>query len=379
LFPAESRLEPIERTIARVQETDLVEHIIRTHVPVVIHAAGGVGKSVLAQRVRQHLPGKSVCIVYDCFGNGEYRQRSHPRHRHRDALVQVANELARLGLCDPLIPTAKADASAYSKAFVHRLQQSCDVVRSIDTSALICVVIDAADNAEMAAEEFGEFHSFARDLLRESIPSGVRLVALCRTERLPLLDLDPSVKQLPLNSFSIEETSDLLRSRYPEASEQDVAEFHKTTAGNPRVQMNALSQFDTLSEVLRSLGPNLTTVDAIIEQQLERALTRLTDSAARSEKEHIQLICSGLALLRPLVPIPVLAKLSGAQESEIRSFATDFGRPLLISGDSLQFRDEPVETWFRRKFRATSEQVAKFVDQLTSLATDRKALQQSRS
>lgn len=370
LFPAESRLEGTAETIARAQEAALVSEIVSSNVPIVIHAAGGIGKSIFSQRISLHLPPESICLVYDCFGNGEYRQRSRPRHRHKDALVQIANELSRLGLCDPLIPTSKADASAYAKAFVHRLQQSADVVRGRDTNGLICIVIDAADNAEMAADEFGELHSFARDLLREALPASVRLVALCRSERLKLLDLAPSVTQLELDSFTVEETSMFLRTRYPDASEHDVAEFHKTTAGNPRVQINALSEFNTLPEILRSLAPNLTTVDAIIEQQLERALARLTDSAAKSEKEHIQLICSGLALLKPLVPISVLAKLSGAPEAEIRSFATDFGRPLLISGDSLQFRDEPVETWFRTKFRSSPQQIGSFIDQLMDLAEE---------
>lgn len=45
----------------------------------------------------------SLCISYDCFGAGSYRNRSEGRHRHRDALVQIVNELASKGLCNPLI------------------------------------------------------------------------------------------------------------------------------------------------------------------------------------------------------------------------------------------------------------------------------------
>ena len=47
-------------------------------------------------------------MVYDCFGGGRYRNRSETRHRHRDALVQIVNELAAQGLCDPLIAQSTA-------------------------------------------------------------------------------------------------------------------------------------------------------------------------------------------------------------------------------------------------------------------------------
>jgi hypothetical protein len=50
------------------------------------------------------------------------------------------------------------------------------------------IVIDAADNAQMAAEEIGEARSFARDLLREIVPDDVRFVFLCRSHRQAMLD-----------------------------------------------------------------------------------------------------------------------------------------------------------------------------------------------
>ena len=76
-----------------------------------------MGKSILSQRIGLHLPEDSVAVVYDCFGNGEYRRAGSPRHRHKDALVQIANELATLGLCDPLIPASNADKTGLSESF----------------------------------------------------------------------------------------------------------------------------------------------------------------------------------------------------------------------------------------------------------------------
>jgi hypothetical protein len=368
LFPVAPLLESADDKVPRVQESSIGSEIVVAQTPVVIHASGGVGKSVLARRIAHLLPPHSVSIVYDCFGNGQYRQRSQPRHRHKDALVQISNELASLTLCDPLIPTSKADATGYVKAFLRRLTQSIGNLRALSEQSVLCIVIDAADNAELAAREFGEQHSFARDLLREQLPDGVRLVILCRSERRALLDLPPGTRELELEPFSLEETASFLRAKYPEASDDDVTEFHRLTARNPRLQAYSVSHSLPLQQTLRSLGPNPTSVDAAIAEQLERSLTAITDQALDAEKQNIRLLCTGLAVLKPLVPISVLAAISGVDHSAIRSFATDFGRPLLLVGDALQFRDEPVETWFREKFAATKQELTNFIDILQPMA-----------
>ena len=153
IFPAPSFLETAEKSIPRVQESNLVARIVSASTPVIVHAPAGVGKSILSQRIKLHLPKGSIAVVYDCFGNGEWRRPGHPRHRHKDALVQIANELARHGLCDPLIPSASADNTDYLRAFAHRVMQGSTLIKARDPNALLCIIIDAADNAAMAAKE----------------------------------------------------------------------------------------------------------------------------------------------------------------------------------------------------------------------------------
>jgi len=370
LFPAPSRIEAAEKSIPRAQEADLVAKIVAaSSTPVIIHAEGGVGKSVLSQRIKFHLPRGSVSVVYDCFGNGEYRRIGSPRHRHKDALVQIANELAAFGLCDPLIPSSNADNTDYLRAFVHRVRQGIAAIKAQNAQSLLCLAIDAADSAEMAAKEFGGERSFARDLLREDLPDGLRLVFLCRTERQDLLDPPPSVLSLELKPFSRDETATFLRETYSTASENDVDEFHRLTSRNPRVQATALDQPGPLSAILRSLGPNPTTVDATIAALLERAIAEMRDRAGSAEQSQIDSICAGLAVLRPLVPVAVLASLSGVQSSAVRSFATDLGRPLLVTGDAIQFRDEPVETWFQKRFRPSTQKLTAFIAALQPIAS----------
>ena len=368
LFPAPCLIKDVGSALARAQESEIASHIISSTAPTIVHAAGGVGKSVLATRIGRHLPDDSVCILYDCFGNGQYRSATGYRHRHKDALVHIANEIAAEGLCHPLIPTTNADSSEYARAFAHRLTQASRLLRSVNPAAVLCIVVDAADNAQMAAEEIGESRSFARDLIRLALPEGARLVFLCRSHRQYLLDPPPSAVPIELRSFCREETAALLRKTFQDANEHDVDEFHRLSSHNPRVQALALSRQASLPEILRLLGPNPTGVEDTIASILDGAIANLKDSAGAIEKARVDRICAGLASLRPLVPIPILSAISGVEEDAIKSFAFDIGRPLLVAGEAIQFLDEPTETWFRSKFKPTSAAMTGFIATLQPLA-----------
>jgi len=368
LFPAPCLIEELAEAIPRQQEQAVIRSIIdAADTPVIVHADAGVGKSVLSTRICQSLPNGSVGLLYDCFGNGQYRSVSGYRHRHRNALVQLANQLSALGFCHPLIPTVHADSTAYMRAFMHRVGQAVGMLRAKNKDALLCIIIDAADNAQMAAEEIGEPRSFIRDLLRETLPEGVRLVALCRPYRETMLDPPPHALSLALNEFTLEETSTHLRQTFADASEPDVAEFHRLSSHNPRVQALALSRQKTLPEMLRLLGPNPTTVDSVIDTLLEKSIATLRDAAGNPERSQIDLICAGLAALRPLIPIAVLAEMSGVNPDLVRSFALDLGRPLVVNEGTIQFFDEPAESWFRKRFKPDSSKLGRFIAHLSDL------------
>lgn len=369
LFPSPCLIRDLKQVVVREQEKELLNAIVQANnVPIVVHAESGVGKSVFASRVKLGLPFGSASVLYDCFGNGQYRSATGYRHRHKDALVQIANELAALGLCHPLIPTPHADSSDYVRAFMYRLRQGITSLRSKDPYALLCIILDAADNAQMAAEEIGEARAFVRDIIREQLPDGVRLVALCRTHRQDLLDLPPSTLRLELTPFCRDETEAHLRNVFPNATYQDIDEFHHLSSHNPRVQALALARKASLHDILRALGPNPTKVEDTIGQLLDASVTKLRDAAGVTEKIQIDRICAGLASLRPLIPLSVLAAIAEVDATAIKSFALDLGRPLLITGDSIQFIDEPAETWFRQRFKPRATDLAGFVTTLTPLA-----------
>lgn len=191
LFPARCLIEKLEKVIPRDQESEIIGQIVATAGrPIIIHAAGGVGKSIFSTRIAEGTPKGSFTVLYDCFGNGEYRNPTHYRHWHKDALVQIANELAANGLCHPLIP-GPSDPLAFLKAFIYRLKQCIVALRAQHPEALLCIVVDAGDNAQIAANESGDASSFIRDLVREYLPEEVRLVTSCRTHRQNLLDAPP--------------------------------------------------------------------------------------------------------------------------------------------------------------------------------------------
>lgn len=369
LFPAPNLIERLDGSLARDQELALIAEIVSAKGPVVIHAPGGIGKTIFANRIAASLPSGSNCIVYDCFGNGQYRNASGYRHRHKDGLVQIANELASKGLCHLLIPTVHADSTSYVKAFVHRIGQASDFIRLQDPEALLCIIIDAADNAQMAAEEIGERKSFVRDIIRERMPDNVRLVFLCRSHRQHLLDPPNDALSRELEPFSRAETAAHLRLHFPGANEHDVDEFHRLSSCNPRVQALALSRDETLPNTLRLLGPNPKSVEDTIGNLLEAAIEKLKDHLGPIERSQVDSICTALAALRPLIPLSVLSAISNVPESAIKSFVIDIGRPLRLAGDSVQFFDEPAETWFRERYKPSSTSMGSFISVLYPLAS----------
>jgi hypothetical protein len=368
LYPAPPEFEKLVRVIQRKQHQTLLNSILNTTMPLIIHAAGGVGKSIFAQQIVHLLPVGSFGIVYDCFGGGRYRNRSEPRHKHRDALVEIINELAAQGLCDPIIAQTTSLEEEIVRKYLSRISYAVKSLRKLDKDAILLIVIDAADNAEMAAIEFGQA-CFVHELLREPLPEGCRLVALCRTERIPLLQPSNVIPKLELEPFSEEETLAYLRGRFPQANDFDGLEFHRLTSGNPRVQANALNiGIDSITDTLARLGPSGTTVQKQIEMQLDAAITAVKDKLSLDYQKQIDSICLGLATLPPLIPIHVLATAAEVNEATVKSFMADLGRPLWLSDTSVQFRDEPTETWFREKYSTTRDQIVGYIKRLEPLA-----------
>lgn len=367
LLPAPNLIEPPKRPIARSQFAEIATRVQESPlVPAIVHGAGGVGKSVFAGALERYLPKGSITIVFDCFGNGSYRRPSAPRHRHKQGYVQLVNELAGHALCDPLIPSATADDADYALAFINKLKKAAETVATTDPAALLTIVIDAADNAALIANEMGE-HSFIHGLVRESLPRNVRLVLTCRTERINLLGLPAGYQNIPLLGFDLNETRSHLQTTYPDASAADVSEFHARTSHNPRVQAAVLDATKNLHDALIWLAPIPSSPGQALNSLIEYQVAEIRDRQHESGSE-IDAICVGLAALRPMIPARVLAKLANVHPSVVLSFISDLGRPLLVDGETVQFRDEPTETWFREHYRPAGKDLDAFIERLSPIA-----------
>lgn len=367
LFPAPSEVEALEEIIEREQHATLLQNVLEASTPIIIHAGGGVGKSVVAQQLANSLPSGSLGIVYDCFGGGKYRSRSETRHRHHDGLTQIANELAVSGLCAPLIAES-ATEKQITQQFLERLDAAISILREANEDAVLAIFIDAGDNAEMAAQQFSQ-SCFVNEMMREEMPDGCKLIVLCRTERIDLLQPSNPITKISLESFSYNETFNLLKKHLPDVTEDDALEFHRLTGGNPRVQSNALDiKEPQIDKVLELLGPSGTTVDKQIKAQLDSAISAVKHQFPPDYQENIDAICIGLAILPPFIPLTVLAAVADVDEFAVKSFVSDLGHPLWLSDTSVQFRDEPTETWFRERFTATSEQIATYITKIKPLS-----------
>ncbi len=370
LFPAPPVFEPLADPLVREQHKEIVDHVLVAGPPSIVHAAGGVGKTVIARLLVDTLPSGSLAVLYDCFGGGTYRSPGEPRHTAQVALVQIANTLAALGLCSHLLPRSECAPAEYFRATVERLSAAVENLRAIQPEALLVVMIDAADNAEMAAVEYGD-RCFAAELLRQQIPAGCRLVMFCRSERRELLKPAASIRQFELRPFNEAESLLHLRRKFPSATKHDGREFFRLSGGNPRVQANAMNAgHSSLDAMLSSLGPNVTTIDKQIEGQLQIAVDKVKDSYSQQFARHVDDLCCGLANLPPLIPIPVLAAAARVTTGEVSSFVSDLGTPLWSSDDAVQFRDEPTETWFQRRFAADARQITEYVEILEPLASE---------
>lgn len=369
LYPAPIEFEKLDKPIIRDQYLEISKKIIKSTEPVIVHASGGVGKSVFAIVLKDLLPKESVVITYDCFGLGKYRNRTQTRHRYRDGIVQLANELAGKGLCDPLIAFPTALDDDILRRFLEKLQIAVTNIRNGQESRELFIIIDAADNAEMAAAEFGD-NCFIHELLREELPKYCHLVMLCRTERIKLLEPSSLVSKIELLPFDKNETLNNLKKHFNEVTEEEGIEFHRLTDGNPRVQANAIAFGNgQLYKSIEQLGPKGSTVENQIEFQLDKAIEKIKNRLTKDYQSQIEDICCGLASLPPFIPISVLSVAANVEESTVRSFISDLGRPIWITDSVVQFRDEPTETWFRKRFFGTVDKIRQYISRLKPLAS----------
>ena len=177
LYPAPDAFPEVGTVIDRAVFDDVVAQLQLPGLPLVVHGAGGMGKTVLMRGLVERLQADGPVVLFDGFGAGRWRDPADGRHRPERTLVHLANLLAGQGLCDVLLPIS--DLTSLLRAFRRRLEQSVAAAQQSAASAQITLVLDAIDHAGLAAREFGtpsSAHALLRSLSVMPI-DGVRVVA----------------------------------------------------------------------------------------------------------------------------------------------------------------------------------------------------------
>lgn len=348
LFPTPDAFPEIGPVIDRPIIKKVMTVIEAERLPVLVHAPGGMGKTVVMQTIAREFERAGAAVVlFDGFGGGNWRDPADARHLPKKAMPHIVNLLAGQGLCDLLLPSPASEDMIRSCRL--RLIQAVGRLRQADPLARVVLVLDAIDHAGLAAAE-GRTESFAH-LLLESLSlnpiNGVVVVASCRTERRDIARGRAHCRELEIPSFSPTETSLLVKQRDPTAGTTDIAALHARAGGNPRcvdALIRAGRPYDGPVPGAEAQTGNV--LDDLLKEQINKALRAAELKGAAPGEFHGLL--AGLALLPPPVPLEELAAAQARPSAAIESFVADMFPLLDRTPHGLVFRDEPTETLVRK-------------------------------
>jgi hypothetical protein len=362
LFPAPSHFESQNGFIVREQISSIIKEIKRSNSLIVLHGGAGIGKSTITNQIQAHLPRGSVSVVYDCYGGGAYLNSDDRRHRHENVFMQLSNELAQLA-GSPFLLIHQPSDTQYIRAFKKRLTEACDIIRKSSPSAIVAIIIDAADNSVTAATQKDE-HSFVQDLITMQLPPGSRLIVTSRTERLASLKLPDSCNEIEIKSFSNQETETFLLQAGYTPSSKEVESFKKFTYATPRVMSYALSMPGiTLREKLKPLKPGGKNLDDIFKFQIQDAIKR------SGNKQAIEGFLKYVITLPRPVPVNYLMKLGSVNKNAVQDISSDLWKGFIHENGKFSFRDEDFETYIRKTYQAGTKEYDTIADLFLQEAT----------
>lgn len=342
LYPVEAVFPAIDGLIQREQMPLIIDAVLAASRPLLIHAPGGYGKTVVMQAIARHFEEQDdAVLLFDGFGAGEWRNPSDGRHLPHKALPYLANLLAAEGLCDVLIPGSLVEDLV--QAFRDRLIAAVEARRRFKPATRIVILLDAADHAGMQAKRTNtiSFAHLVLETLSISPIEGVIVAASCRSHRRDEARGQARCRELEIPHFSRNEVAELALARTGTVTAAELVVLERHSRGNPRL-------LDSLLRRGRPYDREAAPADA--EQGLAALLSGQIEAATEAAIERgasdddIRRLIAGLALLPPPVPIDELAAALAIANSEIESFIADLSPLIAITATGLIFRDEPTET-----------------------------------
>lgn len=355
MLPCEAAVIDVGEILEREQLREATSQIGSKSTPLLIHATGGMGKTVFMGSLASQMSQDCEVVFFDCFAGGAYRSPEDSRHLPKNGLIHIANTLAFRGLCDPILPDS-SDVHTLLRTFRRRLMQCLNTIKCRSPRPKLVIFIDAIDNAAFAARQSSEVCfpiKLLESLYTEPI-DGVKLVVSCRTERKP--DTYAQLNELELRPFSKDEACLFLRARLSSVSAAEINVGQARSGGNPRVLDHLVKAGRGLldpSEINEEIE-----LDDLIQQRITDALSLAVKQGY--EAKDINAFLAGLAVLPPPVPIDEYAAAHAMELAAIESFASDLRDLLERTNHGLMFRDEPTETLIHERY-ATSRDALKRV------------------
>ena len=342
LFPCPSAIRPVEQLIPREVSQKVSKSLLSGNQRICLYGEGGCGKTTTLQEIETLLPRYSVVVIFDCYGGGRYLDSDAYRHRDKDAFLQLSNELARR-LRIPLL-LSQNPSHDYPRVFKRRLERAAEVVVSRSQDALLVVVVDAADNSIIAANnQSPPERSFVHNLVGlGELPANVRFILTTRTGRISSINLPRGFTSIEMEGFSQSETAAYVQGAWNYISDDWIEDFHFLSLGNPRVQHYALKYAgNDPSRALNYLRPSGKALETIFREKLELTLRKV------GNEEDIKAFCSGLIALPRPIPLRVLSLIIGLDEAQIRDLCADLAPGIRLIHEEIGFADEDFEHFVR--------------------------------
>lgn len=343
LFPCPSQIKRISNPVCRPSVTKAAEALQSVQY-LCLHGQAGIGKTTALQEIESQLPTGSIMAVYDCYGAGSYRDPSALRHRTKDAILQLTNEIAvRLRLPLFLLPNVETD---YLRQFKRRLEHAATTLRESNPSSLIVIAIDAADNAVFAAEQRQPREpSFIHDFVKlADLPSNVRIILTARTGRRLNLQLPSNYKEFQVEAFGLLETTKSVSDTWPTAPQSWLQDFHHFSKGVPRVQAAAFaSAGDSPQEALGRLMPDGKSLEDVFDERFQEAIKK------GGAESTLGAFCAALIALPRPVPLDILACILDETVPAIRDVCLDLAPSITCEDGLVAFADEDLEEFVRSR------------------------------
>lgn len=341
LFPEPAELHLPAHPVATPEAVTLARALLAPTQRLLAHGDAGVGKTTTVQQLHEHLPAGSVVLVYDCYGESQYRYSSG-RHTLQRAFLQLSNELA-LATGLPFLVVPPTDNYRLRDYFQRHLLAAAKVVDA--AGGLLVLVADAADNAVFKAGQEPGADCFVPYLWELTLPANGRLLMTARTHRKASLRVPAGTQELGLTGFDLAASTQRLHQVFPAADAAQAAKFHQRTGGNPRVQAYCLDPKPhapgSVEALEHTLARPATSAALIIDDILTTAIVQV----AEPERAKAQLAI--LACLHPPIPLAAFARAGGVSPAEATTFCHSLQPGLLLQHDFISFRDEDFDTQLR--------------------------------